>query len=325
MLKRLLLVAMAFAFGGLAAAHAQDAATRGKYLAIVGDCAGCHSTGTGPAYSGGLPFTAAFGTVYSPNITPDRATGIGQWTADKFYRAMHEGVAADGAPLYPAFPFAYFTHVSRADSDAIFAYLKTLKPVRATPPRNRLVFPFNIRALMWIWDSMFFKPGAFHADPSKSAQWNRGNYIVNGFGHCAACHTAKNALFGDETSKALTGGIEEYWFSANLRGNTDDGLGKWSAADIVTYLKTGRNTYATAAGSMKEKVELSTSHMSTADLTAVAVYLKSLPPWPEPAPAAPDARTMQLGEAVFVENCSACHMAPDAHEPRDYPNSRATR
>jgi len=283
---------------------------------MLGDCAGCHSSGADSAYSGGLPFTAAFGTVYSPNITPDRTTGIGQWTAGQFYRAMHEGIAANGAPLYPAFPFVYFTHVSRADSDAIFAYLKTLKPVRAAPPENKLVFPFNLRALMWFWDALFFKPGAFHADPSKSAQWNRGDYIVNGLGHCAACHTPKNALFGDETSKAFTGGTEEYWFSANLRGNTHDGLGKWNVADIVTYLRTGRNSYASAAGSMQEKVEQSTSHMNNADLTAIAVYLKSLPPWPEQAPSAPNQHTMQLGQAVFVEHCSVCHLAADS---RDYP------
>jgi mono/diheme cytochrome c family protein len=319
MFKRTLLIAVALVLGGVAVAHAQDAVARGKYLAILGDCAGCHSTGPDSAYSGGLPFTAAFGTVYSPNITPDRTTGIGRWTANQFYHAMHEGVAANGAPLYPAFPFAYFTHVSRADSDAIFAYLKTLKSVRATPPENKLVFPFNIRALMWVWDAMFFEPGAFRADPSKSAQWNRGDYIVNGLGHCAACHTPKNALFGDETSKALTGGTEEYWFSANLRGDTHDGLGKWSVADVVTYLQTGRNKYASAAGSMQEKVEQSTSHMSNADLAAIATYLKSLPPWPEGAPSAPDSYTMQSGQAVFVENCSACHMAPDSHEPRDYP------
>ena len=298
-------------------ARSEDMAARGKYLAIVGDCGGCHADGNGAPFIGGLPFTAAYGTIYSPNITPDKATGIGNWTADQFYRAMHDGIRADGAPLYPAFPFVYFTHVSRADSDAIFAYLKTLKPVHSVPPRNRLLFPFNIRALMWFWDAMFFDRKPYRATPAKSAQWNRGDYIVNGFGHCAACHTPKNILFGDKANKALAGETEEGWFSANLNGNTRDGLGKWSVSDIVQYLKIGRNRYASAAGAMQEKVTASTSRMNDADLNAIAVYLKNLPPIAEKPPATPNARAMQAGQTVFVEDCSACHMSAEA--PHDYP------
>jgi mono/diheme cytochrome c family protein len=303
-------------------ATAQDVVTRGRYLAVLGDCAGCHTKASPDSqpYAGGLPFVAAFGTIYSPNITPDKQTGIGTWTQDQFYQALHTGIAPHEKHLYPAFPFVYFTHITRDDSDAIYAYLRTVKPVHANPPPNRLIPPFNIRAMMISWNAMFFHEGTYRNDPSKSAAWNRGNYIVNGFGHCAECHTPKNVLFGDEKDKALTGGIEEGWFSANLNGNARDGLGKWTAADIVQYLKTGRNKYAWAAGSMQEKVTSSTSKMSDGDLMAVATYLKSLPAVPDDHPQAPDAQAMQQGQAVFVADCSACHAEPGAGTPRNYPN-----
>jgi len=293
MLQRIFL-ATALIASVVAPVAAQATVVRGKYLAVLGDCAGCHTrpmTGA-PPYAGGLPFVAAFGTMYSPNITPDKQTGIGNWTADQFYTALHTGIGAHDKHLYPAFPFIYFTHITRSDSDAIYAYLRTIKPVHATPPPNKLIPPFDIRATMAFWDTMFFKEGTYKNDPSRSAVWNRGNYIVNGFGHCAECHTPKNILFGDETSKPLQGALEEGWFSANLNGNKRDGLGRWTAADIVQYLKTGRNNYAWAAGSMQEKVTSSTSKMNDGDLMAIATYLKSLPAAPEAQPRAPAAAAM---------------------------------
>ena len=321
-MSRQILLTLAIILGlmGSSCADTQDAVARGKYLATLGDCAGCHTNGGGPQYIGGLPFIAAFGTLYSSNITPDKETGIGNWTADQFYQALHTGVTASGKHLYPAFPFIYFTHVTRPDSDAIYAYLRTVKPVHSIPPANKLIFPFNIRMMMVFWDTMFFDAGTFRAEPSKSAEWNRGSYIVNGFGHCAACHTPKNLLFGDEKSKALAGGTQEDWFSANLNGNMRGGLGKWSEADIVQYLKTGRNRYAAAAGSMQEKVTSSTSHMSDSDLMAIAIYLKSLAPIPQRTPPSPDTRAMQAGGDIFVASCSACHLEPGAGDPRDYPD-----
>jgi mono/diheme cytochrome c family protein len=317
-----ILSALAFVIGaaGGAQASAPDVVARGKYLATLGDCAGCHTNGNGPQFIGGLPFTAAFGTLYSSNITPDDETGIGKWTADQFYHTLHTGVTASGKHLYPAFPFIYFTHITRADSDAIYAYLRTVKPVRSTPPANKLIFPFNIRLVMTFWDMMFFKEGTFRADPSKSQAWNRGKYIVNGFGHCAACHTPKNLLFGDEQSEALTGGTQEDWFSANLNGNMQGGLGKWTAEDIVQYLKTGWNKYAAAAGSMQEKVTSSTSHMTDTDLMAIATYLKSLPPISQPSSPAPNVHQMEAGKTVFMARCSVCHLEPGAGEPRAYPD-----
>jgi mono/diheme cytochrome c family protein len=289
--------------------QAQDAVSRGRYLAILGDCAGCHTRAQGPAYSGGLSFNARFGTVYSTNITPDRDTGIGTWNEDQFYRALHEGVAADGRHLYPAFPYIYFTRISRQDSDDLFAFLKTLKPVHQDPTPNQLVFPFNLRwgLIFWNWLYLSRTPPP---DSARPAQWKRGEYLVNGLGHCAGCHTPKNLLFGDIQNKALTGGLADNWYAANLTGSAVDGLGKWSHDDLTKYLATGRNKYATAAGNMQEKVTLSTSHMTGDDRAAIATYLKSLPPQKMADSKIPDRKQMASGEAFFVQHCKICHQPP---------------
>lgn len=296
----------------------QDQVAKGQYLALLGDCAGCHSAAHKPAFSGGLSFTTSFGTIYSTNITPDKETGIGNWTGDQFYRALHQGIAADGHHLYPAFPYPYFTRISRADTDALFAYLKTLKPVHQPPTPNQLIFPFNIRAGMIFWNWLYLDDKPFVPDPKQTPAWNRGAYIVNGLGHCAACHTPKNILFGDKESKAFTGAVLEHWFAANLTASPLDGLGKWSHDDLIRYFATGRNRFATAAGSMQEKVTMSLSRISDADRSAIATYLKSLParepPTPQPAPAGQMAR----GEALFVNHCAICHQPPqDEPQPPD--------
>jgi len=292
-------------------AKAQDPiAARGQYLALLGDCAGCHTAAHKPPFTGGLPFTAAFGTIYSTNITPDSATGIGRWNKDQFYRALHEGIAADGRHLYPAFPYIYFTRISRSDSDALFAYLQSLKPVRQPATPNRLLFPFNIRLVMMVWNWLYLDDKRFLPDSTRSAAWNRGNYVVNGLGHCAACHTPKNILFGDKTSQAFSGANLEHWYAANLTGDSHEGLGKWSHDDLVRYFATGRNQFATAAGSMQEKVTLSLSNLTDADRSAIATYLKSLPPRASGAVTTPDADQMARGQAIFVNHCSICHGPP---------------
>lgn len=288
-------------------ARADDAIGRGKYLAVLGDCRGCHTTNGKAPWSGGRGFGASFGTVYSSNITPDPETGIGNWTSDAFYRALHQGIAADGRHLYPAFPYVYFAKLSRVDSDALFAYLRTLKPVHARKPRDRLNFPFNIRSGLAAWNALLLDTAPFKPDPARSPGWNRGAYIVNGLGHCGECHTPKNVLFGDEKGKTFTGETIDGWFSSNLTGARRDGLGGWSGADVVEYLKTGRNRHAVATGPMQEVVTGSTSLMHDDDLAAIAEYLKSLPP-KEPAVAKPpDDAQMQRGRAVFALHCAVCH------------------
>jgi len=291
-------------------AHAEDAVSRGRYLAILGDCAGCHTAAHGPAFAGGLPFHAQFGTVYSTNITPDKTTGIGAWSAEDFYRALHSGIAPGGKHLYPALPYVYFTRITRQDSNDLFAYLKTLKPVRRPPTPDKLLFPFNLRFGLAFWNALYLDKTTPAIPPDAGAAWKRGEYLVNGLGHCGGCHTPKDILFGDIKSRSLTGGTVDHWFAANLTGNPTDGLGKWNHDDVVRFLATGRNRYATAAGSMQEKVTSSTSHMTDADRDAIATYLKSL------APAGPQAsrpaQTQQIaaGEAVFVARCKACHQPP---------------
>jgi mono/diheme cytochrome c family protein len=297
-------------FADTAAAQPSTSVERGRYLAVLGDCAGCHTRAHGPAYAGGLPFHARFGTVYSTNITPDVKTGIGGWTEAEFYRALHDGIAADGSHLYPAFPYVYFRRLTRKDTDDLLAYLRTLKPVHREPTPDTLVFPFNIRALMIFWNWLYLPHGGHKTDTAGSAAWQRGEFLVNGIGHCAACHTPKSVLFGDIAGKELTGAVVDHWFSANLTGSTAGGLGKWSRSDLVTYLATGRNRYATAAGSMQEKVSSSTSHMRPQDRAAIAVYLKSLAPRNLVRHGKPDPTRMKAGQVVFVEHCAVCHQEP---------------
>lgn len=317
-MKFLPLLLLSFACAWANPAKGQDLVARGKYLALLGDCAGCHSAAHKPPYSGGLPFTAWFGTVFSTNITPDKETGIGNWTEAQFYRALHEGIAADGHHLYPAFPYAYFTRISRQDTDALYAYLKTLPAVHRPPTQNRLMFPFNIRAVMIFWNWLYLDDTPFKPEPHQSPQWNRGAYIVTGLGHCAGCHTPKNFMFGDESGKALSGAVVDHWFGANLTGSPVDGLGKWSHADLVRYFATGRNAHATAAGSMQEKVTLSLSRLTDGDRDAIATYLKSLPARKPPSPRAPNQDQMARGQVLFMNHCTICHEPPeDERQPPD--------
>lgn len=314
MLSRFLLATIgALIFGAAQAADTAQIA-RGRYLVTMGDCVVCHTRpqAAGAKFSGGYPLHAAPGTVYSSNITPDKQTGIGNWTADQFYRAMHEGIAADGRHLYPAFPYPYFAKLSRADTDAIFAYLKTVKPVSYRPPHNDLIFPANIRLGMAAWNALFLDKTPFKPNPSKSAEWNRGAEIVTGVGHCGACHSPKNFLFADRAGDSMEGNFVDGWFAPNLTDAKPDGLGGWTAREIVQFLKTGRNAHAWSAGSMTQVIEESTSRMTEGDLHAIATYLKSLRAVAPKPPKVPHAQQMQDGQAVFVERCSICHTRSSA-------------
>ncbi len=282
---------------------------RGQYLFAVGDCASCHTAEGGKTLAGGRPIETPFGVIYSPNITPDPQTGIGSWSDDEFYRAMHEGVAADGSHLYPAMPYPWYTKATRQDVDAIRAYLRMIPAVKSTPPKNKLPWPLSDRDAMIAWNALYFKPGVFHPEASQSPQWNRGAYIVEGLAHCGACHTPKNVLGAVETKERFQGSDIQDWFAPSLAGDKLSGLGDWSRQDIVTYLKTGKTARTVAYGPMAEVVENSTSKLTDEDLAAIATYLKSLPvpnsaqrPSPENAQAGPEA-----GQAIYNDACSACH------------------
>lgn len=294
-------------------------AERGKYLVAVGDCEACHTNKGGQPFAGDRAIQTPFGVIYSPNITPDRETGIGAWTDDQFYRALHLGIADDGSHLYPAFPYPWYTKVTREDALAIRAYLKTLDPVRAESRPNALDWPLNYREVMAGWNEFFFKEGEFSADPKKSAEWNRGAYLVEGLGHCGACHTPVNFLGAAKTSERLQGGTLQDWYAPDLANDLRSGLGNWSDADIVEFLKTGRNNKSAAYGPMAEVITYSTSKLNDRDLKAVATYLKAMPaPTAKPANK-PDPKVAQAGEAIYVDNCSACHKSNGAGAPGTFP------
>jgi mono/diheme cytochrome c family protein len=291
----------------------------GQYLVRAGDCASCHTREGGALLGGGFGLSTPFGTIYSTNLTSDADAGIGAWTAGQFYAALHEGTGPGGRPLYPAMPYPYTTRVTRADSDAILAFLKTVPPVNEPQPRNSLSFPFSIRSLVHGWNLLFFRKGEFAPDASKSAEWNRGAYLVTGLGHCGACHTPKNSLSADDAGRALHGGTLDAWVAPDLTPNAHTGLGTWSVEDIVEYLKTGRNAHGNAGGSMAEVVSFSTSLLEEADLRAIATYLKDAPASPEPAARGTDEGIMKRGAAVFSDGCTSCHMEEGVGQPRFFP------
>jgi len=292
---------------------------RGQALTIAGDCMSCHIRDGGQPFAGGLGMNTPFGVIYTANITPDAKTGIGGWTGDQFYRAMHDGVGAHGENLYPAFPYPSFSRASRADDDAILAYLRTLPAVGYVPPANRLWFPLNFRFLVGGWNLLFFRPQAFQADPGQTAEWNRGAYLVDGLGHCGACHTPLNLFGAAESDHALRGGELDNWVAPDLTGNRHTGLGAWSVDDITEFLRTGRNAHAGAGGSMGEVVSYSTALMSDEDRHAIAVYLKSIAASPDAPTRLVDPGAMQRGAAIYSDACSACHLENGVGQPGFFP------
>jgi mono/diheme cytochrome c family protein len=283
---------------------------RGRYLTAVADCTACHTDPvTNQPFAGGRPVETPFGTVVSANITPDGATGIGNWTFEQFDTAVRRGRRPDGKRLYPAMPFPYYTRMSRADMDAIRAYLATVTPVHNRVATNRLPFPYNIRETMILWDALYFKAETFKPEPGKPEAWNRGAYLVQGPGHCPACHTPKTWLGGDRAGQALQGYSLQGWYAPDITNDPTRGLASWTSADLVQYLQTGHNRFAGAAGPMAEEVVHSSSAMTDSDLSAIATYLKDQPPGPprvaKPVPDT-DAR-MASGAAIYQDLCSACH------------------
>jgi mono/diheme cytochrome c family protein len=292
---------------------------RGRYLTIVADCAGCHS-GPGKPFAGGRPVPTPFGAMIAPNVTPDRETGIGAWSDDEFVAALRDGKRPDGAPLYPAMPYPSYTKLTKDDALAIRAYLNTVTPIRNAVVANTLPFPFNIREAMLIWDRLYFKRGEFRPDKSKSADWNRGAYLVEGPGHCGACHTPKTLLGGDLSDQALQGYTLQGWFASNITNDEQHGLGRWGKPDIVAYLESGHNAISAATGTMAEEISLSSSHWTDADLDAVATYLKDMAPV-NAAGTPLDASTpvMKAGGAIYADVCSACHGPDGKGAPNLFP------
>ena len=283
---------------------------RGAYLARAGDCIACHTARGGVAYAGGRALDTPFGRFYGPNLTPDQDTGIGAWSADDFWNALHNGVGKDDRLLYPAFPYTNYTKVTRADADALFAYFRSLPPQRQPNRPHELSFPYNQQALLAGWRLLYFRPGEFAAQPARGATWNRGAYLVEGLGHCSACHSTRNRL--GAANDALAGGMIPTlgWYAPSLTAGAEAGLGDWDEAHIVALLGTGISPRGSATGPMAEVVARSLQHLTPDDLGAMAGYLKSLPAAPvAPQPAQPPAGEQVLadGGRIYAAQCAACH------------------
>lgn len=297
--------------GGAIRAGSQDfgAIARGRYLADAADCGSCHTMpGSKHPFAGGRPIETPFGVLIAPNITPDRDTGIGAWSDEEFDVAVRQGIRRDGKRLYPAMPYPYFTRMSEQDVKDIRTYLSTVEPVHNPVVANKLPFPLNIRTAMIAWDRLYFTPGEFHAEPSKSTEWNRGAYLVQGPGHCGACHTPKTLLGGDKAAASLQGYTLQGWVAPDITSG-EGPLASWSADDLAQYLKTGHNRFAAAAGLMAEVVDLSTSRLSDADARAIATYLKDITGPTPVTDSSADQPVLAAGGAIYQDLCSACHKA----------------
>jgi mono/diheme cytochrome c family protein len=291
-------------------------AEKGKYLATAGNCVSCHTRKGGEEFAGGVEFHSPLGSIHSTNITPDPETGIGNWTEEDLIKAMHEGVAPGGRHLWPAFPYAAFTKVTDDDVKAIYAYLKTLTPVKYTPPANGMMFSMG-RWPMMFWNALFHKSERFKPDTNQSPEWNRGAYLVEGLGHCGACHSPRNVFLAEKQDEAYSGGVIldtvggdkiRPWSGINLTP-AKTGLGAWSVDDIASYLNKGFSPkHAGTWGPMTEVIVNSMRHLSVEDTKAMAVYLKSLPPR-EPAGGTPITEDMtKAGAPVYKDRCAKCHM-----------------
>lgn len=282
---------------------------RGRYVAVAADCVACHSAPGGKPYAGGTKLFTPFGTLVAPNITPDTETGIGAWTEDDLRRTLHEGIGRGGKRLYPAMPYPAYTKMTDGDIHALWSYLTTLEPVRNAVDVNQLPFPFDIRLSMAGWNLLNFEPGRFRPEPGKSAEWNRGAYLVEALGHCGTCHTPKTALGADEDDRPLRGANLQGWYAPALTTDTRTGIGGWSAEQLVAYLKTGANHASLASGPMAEEIQNSSSKLTEADLAAMAAYLldQQPPAGNTPSRLAADDGRMKAGSAIYKDSCAACH------------------
>lgn len=287
------------------AAPLDDAAlrARGAYLARAGNCQDCHTPRGGLPYSGGRGIPTPFGTVYSSNLTPDPQTGLGAWTTLDFRRALHNGRSRDGRLLYPPFPYDAYTRIDDADADALFAYLRSLPAVPQPNRPHALRFPYDTQLALAVWRALYFRPGRFQPDAAQPAAWNRGAYLVQGLGHCAACHAERNALGASRDPRGLAGGLMplQHWLAPALAGGA-------RAEQVAALLRNGVAEGAALLGPMAEVALHSTQHLQPADLQAIGLYLQSLPPAAPPPPGPPPTAAQRaLGEKLYATHCSDCH------------------
>lgn len=305
---------------------------RGKYLTLVGNCMTCHTARGGVPYAGGRGIDTPFGTIYAPNLTPDRDTGLGRWSAAHFWRALHNGRSRDGRLLYPAFPYPNYTRVTREDSDAMFAYLHTLPPVGQANRPNALRFPYDSQVALAVWRALFFSPGSSQPEPTRSVEWNRGAYLVQGLGHCNACHASRNAFGATAGNLDLSGGLipVQNWYAPSLHAADEASVADWEVGDIMSLLKVGVSSKGSVLGPMADVVKGSTQYLTEPDLRSMAAYLKALPgsqPSEQAAPRADirkeaadqDRATLDRGSRLYADNCARCHGDKGEGAPNAYP------
>lgn len=306
--------------GTLAAASAAGAAEpadadlveQGRYVALAGDCMPCHTNSKTQEFAGGLPINTPFGIIYSPNITPDDETGIGKWTFDDFKRAVHDGIRADGAYLYPAMPYTAFTKIEEKDLKALWAYLRSLKPIKKERKANGLGFPFNIRDMMFFWRTLFFDEGYFKPDKTKSAHWNRGAYLVEALAHCNACHTPRNLMGATIPSERFEGAQIDTWYAPNITEKALKTVNKWDKAAMVDFLKKDAAKNTTTLGPMNVVVHDSLSKLNDSDIDAIATYMldddTGMDETVEPAKVAElTPREESHGKTLYASHCAMCH------------------
>jgi mono/diheme cytochrome c family protein len=294
---------------------------RGQYLARAADCEACHTAEGGVPFTGGRAFVLPFGTLYSTNITPDKETGIGNYSDANFLDSVHKGIGRGNTKLYPAMPFASYTYMTDADVGAIKAYLFSLEPVHAPAPQNTLSFPFNQRQLMGIWALLFNPDKRFEPRPQRDPQWNRGAYLVEAMGHCGECHTPRNLLQALDQRQKFSGAVQAGWRAYNITSHPKSGIGAWSEADLAHYLAVGHaDGRGTATGPMGDAVDHSLRYLSPSDITAMVTYVRTVsgiatPDLPEPkASPAPSshaegvaANVDSRGKSVYAGACAGCH------------------
>lgn len=303
--------------------------SRGAYLARAGNCAACHTERGGALFAGGRAIDTPFGTVYAGNLTPDAATGIGAWSREDFWQALHEGRAPGGHLLTPAFPYPNYTMIARDDADAIYDYLRSLPPVRRPNTPHRLRWPYGTQAALMFWRALYFTPAPV-LDRAPTEARARGEYLVQALGHCSACHTPRNALGASSNMMDLSGGLipMQNWYAPSLTSPTEAGLERWPLEQIERLLASGTSAAGTVAGPMAEVVLQSTQFLSEPDLRAIALFLHSLPQAPgEPPPAGYRATrdVAQRGAAIYRDRCAACHGDRGEGVPGAYPALAGSR
>lgn len=290
---------------------------RGRYLAVLGNCQGCHTQRGGAAFSGGRGIPTPFGTVYSSNLTPS-PSGLGAWSSDDFWRALHHGQSRDGRWLNPAFPYSNTTRITREDSDTLFAFFRSLTAVETPARAHEVPWPFNTQAALGVWRTLYFRQGEATVESGRfigaasSPDLRRGAYLVNGLGHCSACHVPRNALGGNHDMLSLSGGLipVQNWYAPSLLDPAEAGLQAWALSDIVALFQNGRSKDSIVTGPMAEVVQHSTQHWKPQDLQAMATYLKQLPHVPvskRPDNPSTSSHSLSQGGKTYEQHCAQCH------------------